>query len=505
MARPPRTRSTTLPAPVEGWDTETPVGELPQTRARLLDNWVPAGVSVAMRRGCAAYATGMPAAVETLMPYSAGATSSLFAAAGSAIYNATGAGAVGAAVQSGLTSARWSFVNFSTPGGNFLWCCNGADAPRHWNGSAWTQPTLTGVTATDILAVFESKQRLFFILKNSLSFGYLAVETIAGAVSTFNLGSVFSRGGRLVAGATFTQDGGSGPEDYTVFVTSVGEVAIYRGSNPASSSDWGLVGSWFVGEPIGDRPIVELDGDVGLITRAGVQQIGAELIANEALQPDSSLTSRIGSAFRAHVAAVGSASGWQGLYYPSSDWLVIAAPSGIQYVRHASTGGWSRFTGWPATCFGLFAARLCFGTADGRVMLADVGFLDDGADVIGQIETAWTALDGRGTFKTAKMARAVVTTETSAAIGMVVRVDYRRAPAVPAPPVYEVANVFVLNSATFGILGTNVIGGEDLATRAWRSVSGGGHAFSIAMSCLSRQSAIALNGIDLIYEAGGPV
>jgi hypothetical protein len=446
----------------------------------------------------------MPAAVETLMSYNAGATSSLFAAAGTAIYNATGSGAVGAAVQTGLTSARWSSVNFSTPGGNFLWCCNGADAPRHWNGTTWTQPTLTGVTPADIVYVFESKQRLFFILKNSLSFGYFAVETIAGAVSTFNLGSVFSRGGRLVAGATFTQDGGQGPEDYTVFASSAGEVAIYRGSNPGNAADWGLVGSWFIGEPIGDRPILELDGDVGLITREGVIQIGAELVTNEALQPSNTLTARIGRAFRAHVAATSGQTGWQGLVYPSSDWLVIAAPSGVQFVRHTSTGGWSRFTGWLATCFGLFATRLCFGTADGRVMLADVGFLDDGAEITGTIETAWTSLGGRSAFKTMKLARAIVTTDTGASIGLVARMDYRSTPPIPPPPQTAVTNIFVLGSTLFGELGNDILGGEDMATRQWRSISGAGHVVSIAMKCESRQSVIALNGIDLIYEVGGP-
>ena len=50
---------------------------------------------------------------------------------------------------------KFESVNITTAGGSFLWICNGADAPRHWNGSAWATPTLSGVTATDIVSVDE--------------------------------------------------------------------------------------------------------------------------------------------------------------------------------------------------------------------------------------------------------------------------------------------------------------------------------------------------------------
>ena len=83
----------------------------------------------------------------------------------------------------------------------------------------------------------------------------LSVQSVAGTVANFPLGAVFGRGGRLVAGGTLTHDGGSGPDDYTVFVTSEGEVAVYAGSNPGNADEWAKVGCWFVGEPVGDRPL----------------------------------------------------------------------------------------------------------------------------------------------------------------------------------------------------------------------------------------------------------
>src|SRR6185369_15196895 len=97
----------------------------------------------------------------------------LFGAAGSAIYNVTTAGAVGAAVQSGLTNARWQWVNFNATGTNLLYIVNGADAERYWDGATWTTPTLTGIAAGDAIGINIFAERIWFVLKNKLKVGYL--------------------------------------------------------------------------------------------------------------------------------------------------------------------------------------------------------------------------------------------------------------------------------------------------------------------------------------------
>jgi uncharacterized membrane protein YeaQ/YmgE (transglycosylase-associated protein family) len=62
-------------------------------------------------------------------------TAALFGAAGTSFFNVTSLGAVGAAVVTGLTNARWQYVNSSTSAGSFLMAVNGSDKLRGWDGS----------------------------------------------------------------------------------------------------------------------------------------------------------------------------------------------------------------------------------------------------------------------------------------------------------------------------------------------------------------------------------
>jgi len=497
-----------VPVPVEGWDTDTPAQELPPTRAIQLDNWIPKGVSLEMRKGHDDHVTGLGASVQTLMPWNAGSQSKLFAAANTSIFDVTSAGAVGAASVTGLGSARFSWVNFTPSGGAaYLWICNGVDDPRHYSaGGGWATPALTITTYTDndIFFVFESKERLFFLFKNALTFGYLPVESVAGTVSNYPLGSVFARGGRLVAGGTFSHDSGNGPDDFTCFLTSQGELAVYQGTNPGSATTWSKVGTYYCGEPVGDRPVIELDGDLAIMTVNGIVLASSVFSSDAPLTPDRFLTARIGSAWRAAVQANPS-NGWEGLYYPAGDLLLVNYPVNAvrsrQFVRYRITGGWARFTGQNAVSFAVYSGNLYFGGLDGTVYRADNGYDDNGTDIEATYQSAWSAL-GSPNVKTMLEAKPVMTSSTGASAGIVARTDYRNAPAIPNAPTAELTNALIWGT---GIWGTNVWGGENAATRNWRAISGAGHVVSIALKAASNASPFAMNGVMVRYEMGGQV
>ena len=112
--------------------------------------------------------------------------------------------------------------------------------PRHFNGTSWATPSISGVTGSTIVNVTAHKTRLFFVLINSLKFGYLPVASVAGTVATFDLASIAQKGGSLQAIGTWTRDGGDGSDDLAVFLTSEGEAIVYAGTNPGSADAWNL-------------------------------------------------------------------------------------------------------------------------------------------------------------------------------------------------------------------------------------------------------------------------
>jgi hypothetical protein len=145
--------------------------------AVILDNFFPLPSKVIIRKGSINWATGLGSQVESLMGYKPQTgTAALFAAAGTSFYNVTATGAVGAAVVTGLTNARWQHVNMATSGGNFLMAVNGSDKLRGWNGAAWWTDgdgthDITGVDTATCIGIALFKRRMWLIQKNTRACG----------------------------------------------------------------------------------------------------------------------------------------------------------------------------------------------------------------------------------------------------------------------------------------------------------------------------------------------
>ena len=214
-----------VPAPVEGWDASTALAAMPALRAVQLKNWFPQPGYVEVRRGYRyhAWSVGTSSSpVETLAVWRGPASSKMFAAANGHIYDVT-SNAVASSSVSGLGSNRWQWINHTTSAGAYLWMCNGTDAVRHFNGSVWATPSLTGITSTDVIQVWPHKKRIWMVPKESTAGYYLATEAVAGAATKFEFGSNFARGGYLNCVVTWTRDGGNGADDYLVAISSQGE------------------------------------------------------------------------------------------------------------------------------------------------------------------------------------------------------------------------------------------------------------------------------------------
>jgi hypothetical protein len=192
---------------------------------------------------------------------------------------------VGAAVVTGLTNARWQHVNMATSGGNFLMAVNGSDKLRGWNGAAWWTDgdgthDITGVDTATCIGIALFKRRLWLIQSGTSSVWYLPVDSIAGVASQLDFGSIFTRGGQLMAMADWSIDAGIGIDDYAAFISDQGEVALYKGSDPTSATTWALVGTFWVGAPIGRRCVAQFAGDVLLISKDGLIPLSKALMSS---------------------------------------------------------------------------------------------------------------------------------------------------------------------------------------------------------------------------------
>lgn len=107
-------RVQSLPAPIGGWNVRDSIANMDTLDAVQLTNLFPTVNNVVLRGGYTRYSTGITGQVQTLMGYSSGVTNKLFAIANTSIYDCTAGGAVGAAVKTGLSNAKWEYTNITT-------------------------------------------------------------------------------------------------------------------------------------------------------------------------------------------------------------------------------------------------------------------------------------------------------------------------------------------------------------------------------------------------------
>jgi hypothetical protein len=426
-------RSATVPAPVSGWDAISPIASMKPDHATLLDNFFPREGYVELRGGHLEWATTAETdEVETLMAYQGQATSAdhLFAAVNGKVFNVTATGAAGAAVVSSLANARLQHVNFTTSGGHFLFFVNGADAPRHYNGTTWATPSITVATPANFAHVAVWKNRLLFAENDKTRFWYLPVDSVAGAAASYELDGVFSQGGYLMAIGTWTIDGGVGIDDYLVLMSSRGQVAIYKGTDPSSAATFALVGVFNLAPPIGRRCMVKVGSDLMLVTLEGVIPLSKSLALDRAALQTASITNNIAPAMNKAARVYKDNFGWQIIGYPKGTMAVLNVPvqegrTQHQYVMNTITGAWARFTGQNANCWEVFNDNLYFGGNDGNVYKADAGPNDNGADIVADMACAWNYFGDHGRLKRFTMIQPIITSDGLVAPSIALNTDFR--------------------------------------------------------------------------------
>jgi hypothetical protein len=217
----------------------------------------------------------------------------------------------------------------------------------------YTTIGITGVNSNTFINVNLFKNRLYFTQKDTLACWYLDPDAIGGAASPLYFGGIARNGGYLQAMGTWTLDAGQGADDYAVFVTSMGEVIVYNGTDPDTAETWQLKGVWQLGQTFSRRCFFKWAGDLLLLTQDGLVPLASALQSSR-LDPRINLTDKIYYAVNQAVSQYYANFGWQINFFASANMLILNIPldTGIeQYVMHSITKSWGRFTGVDAYCW----------------------------------------------------------------------------------------------------------------------------------------------------------
>jgi hypothetical protein len=476
-------------------------------RAVILDNWFPTTDKLNIRPGYSSHATGLGAAVETLIEYAPlTGTGQLYGCAGSNIFNVTAAGAVGAAVVTGLTNARWQYVNFGTAGGQFVVCVNGADAPLNYNGSAWAAtPAITGPTAANLVWINAHQRRLWIGERDSLTAYYLPVNSIGGAASAFSLAGLATRGGYIMAMGTWSRDGGDGQDDVAVFITSEGEAIVYQGTDPSAVATWALVGVFQIGKPIGRRCFKKAGADLLIVTDEGVVPVSSILSIDRSQTERVALTTQVNRAFNEYVREYGSLFGWEPFIYPRRTMLLFNIPlsssTANQIVFNTITRAPCQFTGIPAVTWGMCDNAAYFGSSTGTVFKFDTGASDAGANITTDALQAFSYFGSPGNDKAFKLVRPVFEANTAPYVAVEMNTDFRVLPASVSPtPLDGQAGVWDLDFWDVGMWS-----GDGDIYDGWIGVDGIGRSGALRIKTTSNALVAGWVATDFIFVPGGQI
>lgn len=290
--------------------------------------------------------------------------------------------------------------------------------------------TITGFNTYDLGYVWNFKDRLFFLVHEELKFAYLPVESIGGALTEFDLGSVFREGGYLVFGATWSIGDGADLDAVCVFVTSKGEIAIYSGSDPSSSTTWGLVGVYKMPKPLNNHAHYNSGGELIVATEDGLIPVSAAIKGGGAGMQRYAVSYDIEDAWEHAASAITASAPINLTLWHAESTLIVGTPALDAYdnntvlIMNTGTGAWARWTGWDVRCCTSSNDDLYFGDGNGKVFLGNSTGQDAGTAFTALWAPRFSDLGAPGTLKHVDYASIIVSAPSSPVTALTMMTDY---------------------------------------------------------------------------------
>lgn len=516
--KPRRSQLKKFNAPTAGWISNRNLADPTSIQgqgAAVMDNFFPKSSSVILRRGKQKHAT-INADAVAMFSYDNGFNDHLFAASVNSIYDISSPAtptSPGTLMRTGLTSGRWSVVQFATTGGVYLIGVNGTDQGFIFDGTTFSPlggiTIPGGLTTANLSYVWVYKNRLWFARRDSMDAYYMEnPDAIGGNLVWFPLSGVFARGGALQFGATWSLDAGAegGLSEQNIFVSTEGEVAVYQGVDPLT--DFTKAGLYRIGTPLGNQAFFRGGGDIAVATSVGLVPLSKAITLDVTSLSVATVSYNIADAWSEALEKRGN-SDWQLELWPEQKMAMIAPPNIIGgdepviFVSNTETGAWCRFTNWNALSMVVFKGQLYFGSPGGVIYIANVSGTDDGQIFTGAVAPLFEDMGSPASLKIGKTGRAVVRGSVQVPGKVTMLVDYKTDLGVaPNAPVAAAGGVWgdgVWGVSTWGFSSAQVI------TQQHDSVGGAGYALSLGYTVSSGTIApldAELVRLELTYDGG---
>jgi hypothetical protein len=416
-------RALNLPAPTLGLNTSTNPAIMAPGTAVVHDNWKPTMRGVALRGGCARWcALPETTPVVSAFEYDSGNVQKMFAGNAAKLYDVTASGTP-TVVASGQHSGNYCASQMANASGDYLMVVNDAGDPAlRFDGAAWTvlnSGQITGpagstvATGGNLVYVWKYRNRWFFIEGDSMNAWYLPIDSIQGALAMIPLSGSTTKGGRLLFGATWSMDAGDGLDEKCCFVTDLGEIMTFSGSDPSDSANWKQDGRYDTSAPLGMNAHMQVGGDLMIATVDGIIPVSQAIAKDITILDLVAVTLPIRSMWRDEALAKRSWP-WTMKKWDEYGGIFVTwpgGPPGNQYcaVVNPGTNAWARYVGWDATCFIRMRENMFFGTQGGLIMQADIGGQDDGQPYVATLVMNWDALQTGGAQAVWQQSRATFT------------------------------------------------------------------------------------------------
>jgi len=407
---------------------------------------------------------------------------------------------------SGATANDYNgtFVIVKTGASTFTYTMLTTPAANATVVGTYTVIGITGVDSSTFINVNLFKNRLFFTQKDTLTCWYLDVNAIGGTASPLYFGGIARNGGYLQAMGTWTLDAGQGADDYAVFVTSMGEVIVYNGTDPTSATTWALKGVWQLGQTFNRRCFFKWSGDLLLLTQDGLVPLASALQSSR-LDPRVNLTDKIYYPISQAATNYFANFGWQINYFASENMLILSIPTNDgmeQYVMHTITKAWARFTGIQGYCWEVSGDNDMHFGGDGFVATLYTDTSDNGTNISAAVQQAYSYFDSPGQNKRFTMVRPILqSTGGLPAVLCGLSVDFQpidNLGAISFNPSAQTGSTW--NTAKWD---TNIWSGGLVTTRIWQGVTGIGFAGSINLTAVAQGIELHWASTDYVMESGG--